>query len=83
MLYAIALEFVTIGCTKNFVAGDFRRDNLADDILVGKANDKTIFGGIIFVLRLGNEAFTSVVVGFSLTTTLVFGLISAMLISDV
>ena len=77
MVYAIALKFVTVGCAENLIAGYLRGDDLADDIAVGEANDEAVFGSIVFILGLTDEAFSSVVVGFTSTATLVFDLVSA------
>ena len=59
------------------LASDFRGHDLANDIAVGKANDETVFWGIVFVLGLGDEPFTSVVVGLASTAALVLGLVAA------
>ena len=71
MLDAVALQLMPVGCAENFVAGDFGGDDLANNVLIGEANDQAIFGSIVFVLGLGDETLTSVVIGFSCTTTLV------------
>lgn len=60
------------------LASDFRGHDLANDITIGEADDEAIFGGIVFVLGLGNETLAGVVVGFTLTTTLVLGLVAAV-----
>lgn len=52
---------------------------MADDVTIGEADDETVLGSIILVLGLGDEAFAGVVVGFALSTTLVFGLVAATL----
>lgn len=65
------------GIGRHVLAGDLGGDDLADDVAVGEADDKTVFGCIVFVLGLCDEAFAGVVVGFTLATTLVFGLIAA------
>ena len=78
MLYPVALEFVTVGCAEHLVASDLRGDDLTDDILVGKADDKAVFGGIVFILGLGNEALAGIVVRLACSATLVFGLVAAV-----
>ena len=78
MLYSIALKLVTVGCAEYLVASDLRGDNLADNILVGKADNEAVFGGIVFVLGLGDEALAGIVVRLACPTTLVFGLIAAV-----
>ena len=77
MVNAIALKFVAVGCAENLIAGYLRGDDLADDIAVGKANDEAVFGSVVFILGLADEALSSVVVGFTSAATLVFDLVSA------
>lgn len=74
MLDTVAFELVAVGCTEDFVAIELGVYYLADDISVGEANNEAVFGSIVFVLCLSDEAFAGVVVGLSSTTTLVFGL---------
>ena len=71
---AIALEFVTVRCAEDLVAGDFRCDDLSDDVAVCEADDEAVLGSIVLVLGLGDEALTGVVVGLSLTSSLVLSL---------
>lgn len=77
VLNAVALEFVRICGAEYLVARDFRRHDLDDNVPVGEAHHEAVFGRIVFVLGLGDEAFTSVVVGFALAAALVFGLVAA------
>ena len=77
MVDTIALELVSIGCTKNLVASYLRGDNLADDITIREADDEAVFGGIVLVLGLGDEALTSVVIGLAGAATFVLDLVSA------
>ena len=74
MLDAVALELVTVGCTEDFVTSNLGGDNLANDILVGEANDEAVFGGIVFVFGLCNKALAGVVISLASTTALVLGL---------
>ena len=74
---SIALEFMGIGSAEDFVATKLRSDNLADDVSVGESNDKTIFGRVVFVLGLSNEALASVVVSLACSSALVLGLEAA------
>lgn len=41
-------------------------DDLADDILVGEANDEAVLGRVVLVLRLGDQPLTGIVVGCQL-----------------
>lgn len=77
MVDTVALEFVSVGCTEDFVAGYFGGDNLADDIAIREADDEAVFGGIVLVLGLGDEALTSVVIGLACAATFVLDLVSA------
>jgi hypothetical protein len=77
MLDAIAAKLVGIRGAVDLVAGDFRSDNLADDIAVCKTDDEPVLGSIVFVLGLADQALPSVVVGLSGPTAFVLGLIAA------
>jgi hypothetical protein len=52
------------------------KTNLADDVLVGDANDKTVLGGSVLVLGLNDETLASVVVGLTFATTTVLDLVT-------
>jgi hypothetical protein len=41
-------------------------DDLADDVLVGEADDEAVLGRIVLVLGLGNQPLTRIVVGCEL-----------------
>lgn len=77
MFDTVTLKLVAVGGAEDFIAGDLGGDNLADDVFVGKADDKTVLGGVVFILGLGNETLASVVVSLSCSTTLVLGLVAA------
>lgn len=81
MLDSIPLEFVAVGGAEDLVACDLRGDDLADDIFVGEADNEAVLGSVVFVLGLGDETLAGVVVGFSCSTTLVLGLVAAVLMS--
>lgn len=78
MLDSVPFKFVRVGCTKDLVACDLRGNDLNDDITVGKADYETVFRSRVFVLGLGNEAFTGVIVGFAIAAAFVFGLEAAV-----
>ena len=80
MFDSITFEFVSVGGAKDLVACDLGGDDLADDILVCKADDEAVFRSVIFVLGLGDETLAGVVVCLSCSTTLVLGLVAAMLL---
>lgn len=60
----------------NFVSDNFGFDNLGDDLRVGESNYKSILGSVIFVFVLGDESSSCVEIGFSLSSSSIFGLIS-------
>lgn len=70
-----------VGGAEDLVAGDLGGDDLADNVLVGEANNEAIFGSVVLVLRLSDETLAGVIVGLSCTTTLVLGLVAAILLS--
>ena len=78
MLDAVAFQLVRVGSAEDLVARDFGRHDLDDDIAIGEPDYKAIFGSIVFIFGLGNQALASIVVGFTGTTTLIFGLITAV-----
>jgi hypothetical protein len=75
---SIALEFMGIGSAEDFVASKLRSNNLADDVSVGKSDDKPVFRRVVFVLGLRNETLASVVVGLACSSALVLGLEAAV-----
>ena len=81
MLDSVALEFMGVRSAEDLIASDLRGDDLTDDILVGEANNEAIFGSVVFIFCLGDETLAGVVVGLSCSTTLVLGLVAAMLLS--
>ena len=81
MLDSITSEFVGVGGAEDLVPRDLGGDNLADDIFVCKADDEAVLGSVVFVLGLGDETLAGVVVGLPCSTTLVLGLVAAMLLS--
>ena len=83
MLDAVPLQLVCICGDKDLVASNLGRDDLADDIFVCEADDKAVLRGIVLVFGLCDEAFPGIVVGFALTTTLVFRLEPAVYLSGV
>ena len=74
---AVALELVAVGSAEDLVTGDLRVDDLSDDVAVGETNDHAVLGRIVLVLGLGDQALTGIVVGLTLTTTAVLGLVAA------
>ena len=71
---AVARELMGVGSGVADVTLDLGGDYLADDVLVGEADDETVLWCSKFVLVLGDKALTSIVVGLTLTTTLVLDL---------
>lgn len=81
VLDAVGTQLVGVGSDEDLVAADLGSHQLADDVLVGEADDQAVLGGIVLVLGLGDEALTGVVVGLALTSALVLGLVAAVGIS--
>lgn len=52
-----------LGGHEDLVTANLRVDDLADDVLVGEADDKTVLGRIVLVLRLGDQPLARIVVG--------------------
>jgi hypothetical protein len=75
---SVALEFVGIGGTEDFVAGKLGSDKLADDVSVGESNDEAVLGRVVFVLGLRDKALAGVVVGLACSSALVLGLEAAL-----
>lgn len=46
----VAFELVGVGGAKDLVAGKFRGNDLADDVLVGEADDQAVLGCVVLVL---------------------------------
>lgn len=68
---------MAVGSAEDLVTGDLRVDDLSDDVAVGETNDHAVLGRIVLVLGLGDQALTGIVVGLTLTTTAVLGLVAA------
>jgi hypothetical protein len=76
VLDAVSLELVGVGRAEDLVAGDLGGHDLADDVLVGEADDQAVLGSIVLVLGLGDEALTGVVIGLALLAALVLSLVA-------
>lgn len=79
VLDSIALELVCVGGAKYLVARNLGGENLADNIFVREADNEAVFGSVVFVLSLSDETLASVVISLSCSTTLVLGLVAAVL----
>lgn len=60
---------------EDLVTTNLRGDDLSDDVAVGEADDETVLGRIVLVLRLGGQALAGIVVGLSLPAALVLDLV--------
>ena len=81
VLDSVTLEFMSVRSAEDLIASDLRGDDLTDDVLVGEANNEAILGSIVFIFGLGDETLAGVVISLSCSTTLVLGLVAAMLLS--
>lgn len=61
-----ARQFVSIRSADNLVAFDLGVSNLADDVLIGKADNQTVLWGVVLVLVLHNQASPGIVVSAAL-----------------
>ena len=76
VLDTVGLELVGVGSDEDLVTSDLGRDDLADDVAVGEANDQAVLGGVVLVLGLGDEALAGVVIGLSRSSTAVLDLVA-------
>lgn len=77
MFDPIALEFVGIGSAEDLVARDLGGDDLANDVAIGEADDKAVFGRIVLVLCLRDQALAGIVVGLAMPAAFVLDLVTA------
>lgn len=75
---AIALQLVGVGSSEDLVTNELSADDLANDVLVGEADDKAVLWCIVLVLGLGDELLAGEVVGLSLLSSLVLDLVAAV-----
>jgi hypothetical protein len=69
-----SLEFSGVSLAHNFVSGELRVHNLADNFGTSNSNNKSVFFGVIFIFFLGHESFSGIVVSFSFSSSSEFGL---------
>lgn len=69
VLDTVLVELVGRGVSDNVVTLDLGVDNLDNDLLVGESDDKSVLGGVVLVLGLGNQTLSGVVVGLTLTSS--------------
>jgi hypothetical protein len=48
---------------EDLVTANLGVDDLADDVLVGEADDEAVLGRVVLVLRLGDQPLTGIVIG--------------------
>lgn len=68
-LESIPSELGRLGSGKDAVSIDKRVGNLANDLAVGKADNKTVLGGLVLVLVLSTKTLALAVVRLSLAAT--------------
>jgi hypothetical protein len=76
VLDTVGLELVGVGSDEDLVTSDLGRDDLADDVAVGEANNQAVLGSVVLVLGLGDEALAGVVIGLSRSSTAVLDLVA-------
>ena len=74
---AVARELARVGLGQDEIALEASVDDLANDVLVGEANNKAVLRRIVLVLGLGDQALAGVVVGLALASTPVLRLVPA------
>jgi len=67
-------EFVSVSSADDNITAHSWVSNLADNISVGGSNDQSVFWGVKFVLVLGAETFSGLVIGFTDLSPLEFWL---------
>jgi len=67
-------EFVSVSGADDNITAHSWVSNLADNISVGGSNDQSVFWGVEFVLVLGAETFSGLVIGFTDLSPLEFWL---------
>lgn len=67
-------EFSGVSLAHDLVSSELGVHDLADNFGAGKSNNKSIFSGVIFILFLGHKSLSSVVIGFSFSSSSEFGL---------
>jgi hypothetical protein len=72
--HSISRQFRRIGGGDDDVSSDLGVSQLANNSAVGKSNNESVFGGVVFVLVLGNQLSTSVVISLAFSSSSVFGL---------
>lgn len=75
----VAFQLVGVGGDEDAVACNLRGDYLRDDVPVREAHDKPVFGGVVLVFGLGDEALAGVVIGFTLATAFILGLVATIM----
>eukprot|EP01137_Pigoraptor_chileana_P005004 Opistho-2@47464 len=73
---AKAGELGRVGSRKNDITLDLGIGDLADDRLVGEADDKAVLGRVVLVLVLDNQALAGIVVRLALSATTVLDLVA-------
>src|SRR5512142_230954 len=61
-------QFMGVGSAYNAITFNAGEGNLYGDVLVGQTYNQTVFGCVVLVLVLEDQAFTGIVIGFTLTT---------------
>jgi len=74
---AVPLKLVGVSGHQDLVTTKLSGHDLADDVAVGEPNDKTVLGGTILVLGLGDKTTTGLVVGLTVAAALVLHLETA------
>lgn len=75
-LNAVFGQFMGVGSAYNTITFNAREGNLYGNVFVGQTHNQTVFGSVVFVLVLEDQAFAGIVIGFTLTTPAELNLIT-------
>ena len=61
-----SLKFGGLGLAEDLVTLDGGVDDLSNDLSVGESSNQSVFWGVVFVLVLGDQSLSGIVVSFAL-----------------
>lgn len=74
VLHTVSGKLMSVSGGENNVTLELGRDNLGDNVLVGESHNKSVLGGVVLGLVLGDKSLSGVVVGLTLTSSTERGL---------
>lgn len=73
---SVGLQLMGVGSAEDLVAANLGGDDLGDDVAVGESHNEPVLGCVVLVLGLSDQALARIVIGLSLSSTLVLDLIT-------